>query len=236
MKSDLGTKLESALGELNAEMQAKAKNYIQSLVDANICSFGDLIAAIQDGRLGIDLRMTACWLLGLLRDKRAVKGLLAAFQDDDIRLSWEASKSLGLIGGKRIVRPLISTLLEGSSVDKRAAAAYALGFVGDKRAVEPLLGVLLNAKEETKVREHATEALAHLGDNRAIEPLIDCLSDESPEVRFWSAYALGQLGDSRALVALKEVKATDHVVLPSWGKISDEAADAIEQIKLAKSG
>ncbi len=235
MKSDVDTKMKAAVGDLNTELQAQAKRYIQSLADAKIRSFDDLIAAVQDRGLGIELRITACWALGLLRHKRAVKGLLAAFEDDDISLTWEASKSLGLIGAKRSVRPLIATLFESQTVDRRAAAAYALGFVGDKRAVEPLLRVLLNRKEETKVRGYATEALAQLGDNLAIEPLIDCLSDESPEVRFWSAYALGQLGDVRALAALKEVKATDHVVLPGWGKISDEAADAIKQIRLMKS-
>jgi len=44
------------------------------------------------------------------------------------------------------------------------------------------------------------EALAHSFDVRAVGPLIKALLDTSAEVRFWAAFALGELGDESALV------------------------------------
>ena len=162
--------------------------------------------------------------------------LADAFAEEEPKIFWEAAKSLGSIKGKKAVPRLIEALLSASSVEKRVAASYALGWIGDTRAFTYLESVILDRRADPRLRGQVAEALGLLRDARAVEPLTECIRDESPEVRFWSAYALGQLGDVRALAALKEVKATDHVVLPGWGKISDEAADAIEQIQVAKSG
>ncbi len=77
------------------------------------------------------------------------------------------------------------------------------------------------------------EALANLRDRRAVRPLIAGLKDASTGVRFWSAFALGQLGDTRALPELKRLEAADKAALPGWWKVSKEASDAIELILAA---
>jgi HEAT repeat protein len=69
------------------------------------------------------------------------------------------------------------------------------------------------------VRGHAAEALALLQNKEAVPALIRCLEDKAPEVRFWCAYALGELGDRRALHALEQLAATDDTTLPGWGSI-----------------
>lgn len=234
MSSDLKIEMEAVVGKLNPNMQELGKQYIKSLLEAKVNSFEALLAAVQDQNFDIEVRRIACWALGQLRDKRAIKALLIAFRDENVSLRWESAKVLGIIGSKRAVRPLITSLLEAESVESRTAAAYALGFIGDKRALDPLLHVLLNHKEEAKVRGEAAEALALLRDTRAVVPLIECLKDDSPEVRFWSAYALGELGDKKALPELERLATIDEAVLPEWGKISNEAASAIESIQ-AKS-
>ena len=61
--------------------------------------------------------------------------------------------------------------------------------------------------------------------------------DPSAEVRFWSAYSLGQLcrfkdfgNTEEVLRDLHEVAASDHAEVPKWGLVSKEAAEAIDEI------
>ena len=231
MSSDLETRMEAVVNELSPELRALARQHVKTLLELNVNSFKSLLAVVPDHSFDIKVRVIACWVIGKIRDKRAVRSLLAAFEDQDVSLCWEAAKSLGLLGSKRAIQPLIASLFDAKPVDKRAAAAYALGLIGDNRALEPLLNVLLNRDEDVRVRAEVAEALALLGDARAVPPLINSLRDNSVEVRFWSAFALGELGDKQALPALERLASTDQDSLPGWGSISSEAASAIESIK-----
>jgi HEAT repeat protein len=231
MNGDLRTKMEAVIAGLDPNVRALAKQTIETLLAAKVDSFEDLLALAQDRAASSKDRVSACWLLGQLRDKRASSALFKAFEDPNTDLNWEAAKSLGILQGKRAVRPLIDFLLEAEAPEKRAAAAYALGLIGDKKALDALLQALLNQNEAATVRGYAAEALAFLGDTRAVIPLIDSLRDRLPEVRFWSAYALGEIGDERASADLKRLIATDEGILPGWGKISEEAANAVESIQ-----
>jgi HEAT repeat protein len=57
----------------------------------------------KDPSLQLETRISACWLLGQLAQKRSVASLLIAFVDP--RLTWEAAKALGVINTKRAVKP-----------------------------------------------------------------------------------------------------------------------------------
>lgn len=182
--------------------------------------------------LELETRVSACWLLGQLGQKRAVASLLIAFADP--RLSWEAAKALGVINSKRAVKPLINWLLEARHTEQRAAAAYALGLLTDERTINPLVVVLDDPETDPKVRGHAAEALAHLADDRAAAHLVTALKDPSAEVRFWAAFALGQLRHQKALPELRNLATSDKAVLTNWGKISDAAREAIANIEASK--
>jgi HEAT repeat protein len=62
----------------------------------------------------------------------------------------------------------------------------------------------------------------------------ELLSDSSAEVRFWSAFTLGSLGSIEALPELTRLTQTDHTLLPAWGSISQEAANALANIQRAR--
>lgn len=231
MSSDFESKMTAIVSDLNPSVRAQARQSIEHLLENKVCSFEHMLDIVQDQKVDVTVRRDACWVLGQLRDRRAVKALLIAFENDDTGLFWEVAKSLGIIGSKRAVRSLITVLLGDKLKDKREAAAYALGLLRDKRAFEPLLHVLSSQAESPKLRGHTAEALALLKDTRAVSALVDCLNDASAEVRFWSAFALGDLGDAQVLSDLEQIFATDDGVLPGWGRVSDEAASAIERIR-----
>lgn len=101
--------------------------------------------------------------------------------------------------------------------------------------MKPLVTTLLNKNKRPKVRGQAAEGLAYLfcfqPDAHVFRALTATLSDPSAEVRFWSAFALGQLRDKRAIPALKNVVENDKAILRGWWAIAKEAKDAIKQIK-----
>ena len=79
-------------------------------------------------------------------------------------------------------------------------------------------------------RWKAIESLARTGDLRVVEPIIGALSDEDWRVRQKAAWALGFLGDERALIPLQralrnEVEGVQEMIL-----------EALDQIKMKMAG
>jgi HEAT repeat protein len=77
----------------------------------------------------------------------------------------------------------------------------------------------------------AAESLAYCFAHEAVRDLIAGLHDQTPEVRFWSAFALGFMKAKPALVELERLATTDDAEVPGWWSVSKEAAWAIAEIK-----
>jgi HEAT repeat protein len=195
-----------------------------------VASWQDLVAVLNDRSAGED-RARAGWLLGRMRDARAFDPLASALHDPDPHLRAEAARSLGALGSVRAVPELLAALQADPDLDTRIGAAHSLGLLGDHRAVDPLLAKLADKSEHPRVRGVAAEALTGPREHRAVPLLITALDDPSVEVRFWAAFALGELGDPAALSALERLAQTDDAVLPGWRSVKDEAAAAIDSIR-----
>jgi hypothetical protein len=90
------------------------------------------------------------------------------------------------------------TALQDPSETTRQSAVQALGYWPQERSVVlPLIHVLLDPKESIRVRAEAADSLRKLGPRRAIKPLIRCTRHPSPELRFWSVFALGHITSFR---------------------------------------
>jgi len=228
--------LQSIVAHAPLEVRDQFQQTIDQVTSYGIRSFEDLLAVVQDEAVDPDTRVAVCWLLGQFGKKRAVYALLRAFDSQQDNLRRQASHAIGLVGSKAAVKPLLIALRKGSTAEHRADAAYALGHIGDARAVEPLLRSLADPEEDARVRGQAAESLANL---RARGPavyaaLISVLADASAEVRFWAAFALGEIANSReqeAIRALEHLAATDTAVVPGWWSVSREAEAALVQIK-----
>jgi hypothetical protein len=79
--------------------------------------------------------------------------------------------------------------------------------------------------ENPNVRARAAHFLGLFKEASVQDVLIDASADSDPHVRMWLAYSLGQIGDSKALPALK-VLANDKEEI-----VSSQAKEAIEQIQ-----
>jgi len=232
MTTDFKVRLQALIDELDSPLRAQAEQDINALLNAGVDSYQTLVCLVDNKSIDERLRAIACWALGKLKDKKSVAILLKAFDSKIPILYWEASKALGSIKSRKALKPLVNILLQDEDIEKRVASAYALGLLRDKRAIEPLLRVLQNKAEQPKVRAQTAEALVWFNDRRktVVDSLIVGLKDASVEVRFWSAFALGELKIKRAVNKLKQMAAEDAEVLPGWWSISREASNAIDRI------
>lgn len=238
-----GNKFESKLREIidgvAPDVWDDCARGIEFLRRAGIVSYEDLLAMAWDRSADVNTRMAALWLLRWFRGPRAQDTLLAALRDPHPGIAREAGVSLAVCSTRRTLQPLIDAMLAAEHAEARAAAAYALGCIPNtgQREVGPLLQVVQNKDEAPRVRAQAAESLQCSREPRAVGPLIEALRDSSAEVRFWAAFALGELGGlgtpgaSEAIPELERLVATDREVVPGWWSVSKEAADALDRLR-----
>jgi bilin biosynthesis protein len=131
----------------------------------------------------------------------------------------EAAKALVTLG-EFSVEPLIGALKD-ENVDIRRMATSILGQIKDPRAVDSLVATLED--EHRNVRMMAAWSLAQIGEP-AVKPLINVLRMGRSSARGDVAWALGKIGDQRAVEPLIHAMQEEEPTLQS------DAAQALAKI------
>lgn len=224
-------KLNTLLENFDPEKQIKVKKDIDTLLKNNVTSFEKTLFAVKDEGTDIEIRLIASWILGQLKNKRALDTLLETFKSTlNKNLIWEISKSLIALKSKKFFPDLFNIITNDKSNIRRMASIYCIGRLKDKEAMAILLRILSSKEEPPDIRSHAAESLGIIGNTKAVPCLIKALNDESAEVRFWSVYALGMIGNPVAVPVLEKLMNNDTGEVPGWGAIREEAKNAINQI------
>jgi HEAT repeat protein len=92
--------------------RSQVEQDVKALRAAGVNSFDSLAEVLRQKSARPDVRLSACWLMGQLRDKRAVGPLLAVFFRNESGFTWEAAKAFGIIGSKCAVPILIKILTD----------------------------------------------------------------------------------------------------------------------------
>lgn len=127
----------------------------------------------------------------------AIDPLLEMLNHSDSKVRYAAATALSDIQNPRIIEPMIKAL-EDEDSGVRREAIKALGKQNDPRAVLPLITML----RDSHVSDGAMNALIEIGDP-SVEPLICVLDHPNPRVRWFAVYALGEIGNRRAINPLK---------------------------------
>jgi HEAT repeat protein len=117
---------------------------------------------------GFKVRLQAAYILGLLKDRRAVPGLVKALGDPHYAVRAAAAMSLGKIGEPAAAEALIRAASDEESW-VRAEVMKALGLLGARVAIATLWVALDDA--DWKVRLEASKALGRIPDKRSVGPL-----------------------------------------------------------------
>lgn len=157
---------------------------------------------------------------------------MSGLADASWKARWQACQTLGELGDKRAVQPLIR-MLDDRNQWVRVVAAEALGQIGS-RAATPAL-ILSLGDDSIWVRRASVVALGQIGDEEAIPPLMNRLLDppnsEWPEeLRDAIAQALGAIGERALQTVMHALDDPDPWVscaaAKALGKIGDPQAIA----------
>jgi hypothetical protein len=127
---------------------------------------------------------SAVTMLGEIKSRDSVKGLMLTAYHIDTRLRLESISSLAKIGGREATAVLID-LLRDNNLAVRQQVIAGLGNTGNKQGLPPLiqlikkrdmLGKMLDLKKE------ALLAIGRIGDRQALDPLFRMV-----EKRYWIA-------------------------------------------------
>jgi HEAT repeat protein len=224
-------KLQEIVDGVDSQFPESTQQAVKAVFASGIHSYEEWRSALENPKVDIDVRSTICWALARLRDERSLPAMLTALNDPSEKLRGEAAIQLGVLDAQKAVLPLIESLQNDSDTTVREVAANSLGSLRNPLATPILIKIMQDPTETPGLRGHAAEALGGIRGEEVITPLITALQDEVVDVRFWAAFALGQLGDPQALPELERLAATDTAVLPGWGPISQEAEEAVAGIK-----
>jgi HEAT repeat protein len=168
------------------------------------------------------------WEVGWSNDMRrsdpaVIAELIQVLRGNHPIAYWDAEDEL-VAAGESAVSVLLGVLPELSPW-AQSFALRALGRIGDARAIPTLLQTLArdSGDNDPCIEWFAAEALARIG-TPALDPLLVLLISDNAHLRRWSAVALGEMRESRAVESLLE-RATD-----SDPRVREAALIAVGQI------
>ena len=204
---------------------------------AGIRSVRDLARKAETSRG--DLAALCCWLLGKFEGQQAEDALLRILRGRRRSLWMQAAAGLATARRSRTAHALMGIVVQDSAPVRREGSVYALGFMDAKGREAELVDTLLLALEKdpvAHVRAQAAESLANRlrftrikGGSRARGALIKHLTDTSADVRFWCAYAVGELRLKAAVSSLRRLT-RDRASVSGWWSVGTEARDALKVI------
>jgi HEAT repeat protein len=164
------------------------------------------------------IRMQACQALGLRGDRSAVPALIRALDDPSGRVRWMAGHALADIGDPRAL-PALESAYYRSSKYTRARAANRFKEAAVNAAEldrEGTVSFLLERFDSSGalLRHTAREALGEIGDPAAVDPLINALATDGLVARTWTFEALINIGDARAIPALRRAAKRRFFIRP----------------------
>lgn len=144
-------------------------------------SFDSLLVALHSG--DAERRKKAVWLLGELKDERALTAVLDALKGDgDAEVRQHAAWALENLGDHRAVDALTETVFGDSDGSVRQRAVEALARIDEHEALEPLTQALREDLEPF-VRYEALVNLTEIGGDGGVDFLLQALHDPEELVR-----------------------------------------------------
>jgi len=216
------TVLLRALGDDRWRVRKAASDALVKYGEAVIAPLQQVLKITEDE----DISFWAIKTLGKLGPK-AQRFLLEALRNGDKRTRYVIAAALGESGDKRVIRVLIESLADPDWTIRKSAT-MALAEIGDN-AVEMMLEYLRGPNED--IRDGCLRALVKTGNNglqklfdeiirmddnhrflirrsivkigsRVVEPLMRLFKLKNPEILAFSASALGEIGNPRAVPVL----------------------------------
>lgn len=145
-----------------------------------------------------EVRVDALVAAGRLGDPAVLGDVLPLMDQKEIAMREAATFALGRSGDKRAVAPLIKAL-DDNRPSVQVLACFGLAQIDDPRTAPALIRTLSDARKHDGVRAACGYALGVRRLTAGVPALLGALADNRGEAQRLSAWALGQIGDPRAL-------------------------------------
>ena len=172
--------------------------------------------------------------MGEIKSVLALEPLIKLLSNENSEIRKVSIAALGEIKSVLALEPLIKLLSnENSEITKASIAA--LGKIRSEKIVEPIIEIIDNQDKMTKIK--CIEILSKIKSTKAVTKLVEVLSnkDENSEVRSWAAFALGEIGDEKAVQPLANALMNENVMIVKnrsfWSLKKINTPEALETLK-----
>jgi HEAT repeat protein len=210
------------------ELAVKALGYIGSNVSTT-----QLLSYLHKNQSN-EVKRAIIIALGRIKDNKATRFLIPLLHDDAV-IRQATIEALANIKSKQATVPLLR-MLETVDIDAQTKVEIiiALGEINDKKAIPILLNTLNDQNPE--VRAFSIASLRAMKVVQAVSTILELLYDNSEEVRFEAAQALGDLGNLDHIPYLEKVQTyePDNTEEGYSILVEEAAVEAIQKIKKRK--
>jgi HEAT repeat protein len=146
---------------------------------------------------------SAIAILGEMKSRDSVKGLMMTAYHIDTRLRMESIRSLAKIGGREAMALLIDLLRDNNPAVRQQAIAW-IGHTGNQKGLQPLIQ-LVNKRDllgkMLDIKKEALLAIGRIGDRQALDPLFRIVKKKhwivpsrQEELKILAVETIGRLG------------------------------------------
>ncbi|MCA9082991.1 MAG: HEAT repeat domain-containing protein, partial [Planctomycetaceae bacterium] len=201
------THLNAALRDSDFRVRAAAAVAMESLHSPKSVQL--LVAALRDADTTV--RRNAARTLTTIDDERIAKAASEAIEDQTDSQTIEYLLEIIGQGGTEAALKTLQRYLNGEDIGFRHRAINTLKKLKNPKSVDLLIPFLADPNATT--RELAVKAVGALGSRSPLPKLRELLkTDKEVKVRAATARALGELKDSKSLLALEEALHDDRMV------------------------
>ena len=145
-----------------------------------------------------EVRIAALVAAGRLADPSVLADVIPMTKHSEVAMREAATFTVGRSGDRRAVAPLIERLSDNRG-SVQALACLGLGRIDDARVAPALIATLSDARRDDSTRAACAYALGMRKAQSGLPALIAALDDNRGEAQRLAAWALGQIGDAKAL-------------------------------------
>lgn len=177
------------------EHHADARATVEVVLASGALAYADLLHLLNTPIADARLLSSVCWVVARWGDALAVPHLLVCLTHPHWGVRMEVINALVDLGAQTAIPAIAERLARDESAAVRMLAAYALGQFQTSAALTHLVACIEDNQQPLGVRVHALEALVHYRNMPlALATVVTGLRHPAPEMRVWSAYALGEIG------------------------------------------
>ncbi|MBI5633975.1 MAG: DUF3859 domain-containing protein [Nitrospirae bacterium] len=171
--------------EKNEDVRFSALTILGALGEKN--ALKPLIKALDNDKQ----RISAIEALGGIKEPKAVKALLPFLKDENANFRMQAVSSLGLIGDKIAIAPLVDMLGSENDHNAQAHIIEALGNLHARTASQNIIVFLKN--ENGQMRITAARSLLNIAAPDSAAALVEALDDQESIARDYAYSALKKI-------------------------------------------